>query len=208
MEQIRKDAEAQRRRRRGDKPAQPRPKPRAAAIEGARKAKRAAWEIAEDNARGANRERRHTSDGDAPVTRRPRRRRAESEPAREAAAGPGHAAMGSDHAAVDANRARAAMLKRLGILRELVWRQFRRAPLKAIDRALRIEEREAALLGLDFPRRHQVVNYDAEKIPIAALREHLWRAQPQPPPAPVLAAEAERDEASARPADGGAPPRE
>jgi hypothetical protein len=89
----------------------------------------------------------------------------------------------------DAQRSRAQMLRRLAALRELVWRQFKHAPLKAIDRALKIEEREAALLGLDFPRRHQVVNYDASgKISVAALREHLWRAHPeaQPAPAPLL----------------------
>ena len=89
----------------------------------------------------------------------------------------------------DAQRSRAQMLRRLATLRELVWRQFKHAPLKAIDRALKIEEREAALLGLDFPRRHQVVNYDASgKISVAGLREHLWRAHPeaQPAPAPLL----------------------
>jgi hypothetical protein len=107
------------------------------------------------------------------------KRRAGSSPAKTAR---GRAA----DATADAGRARTQMLQRLAQLRELVWRQFRHAPLKAIDRALKIEEREAALLGLDFLRRHQVVTCDAvEKIPIAALRERLFRALLDAPSAPA-----------------------
>ncbi|GEM_PF-4710766 len=75
----------------------------------------------------------------------------------------------------DLEQARQAMLRRLGAMRRLLWQHFEREPLKAIDRALKIEEREAALLGLDAPARQQteatLASFD--KLSIVALREYL-----------------------------------
>ena len=69
----------------------------------------------------------------------------------------------------DADQAREAQLARLQALRLLLWNHAGADPIKAAEALIKLEAREARLLGLDMPTKVAVTDPDGDGIP---LRDH------------------------------------
>ena len=57
-------------------------------------------------------------------------------------------------------------LSRLDVMLKSIWPDILKGDLKAIDRALRIEERRSRLLGLDAPLKQELSGPDGEPIKV------------------------------------------
>ena len=88
----------------------------------------------------------------------------------------------------DADQAREAQLARLQALRLLLWNHAGADPIKAAEALIKLEAREARLLGLDMPQKLAIT--DAEGgIPLEYVRKILERLDavdvtPEPVPLP------------------------
>ena len=88
----------------------------------------------------------------------------------------------------DADQAREAQLARLQALRLLLWNHAGADPIKAAEALIKLEAREARLLGLDMPQKLAIT--DAEGgIPLEYVRKILERLDavdvtPEPAPLP------------------------
>ena len=72
----------------------------------------------------------------------------------------------------EADQARAAQLARIQALRLMLWNNSHRDPFKAAEGLIKLEAREARLLGLDMPNKHEIAGADGEQlIPIEVARE-------------------------------------
>jgi hypothetical protein len=79
----------------------------------------------------------------------------------------------------DADQAREAQLARLQALRLLLWNHAGADPIKAAEALIKLEAREARLLGLDMPTKLAVTEPEGNGIPLEAIRlvmERLDRA--------------------------------
>jgi hypothetical protein len=89
----------------------------------------------------------------------------------------------------DADQAREAQLARLQALRLLLWNHAGADPIKAAEALIKLEAREARLLGLDMPQKLAIT--DAEGgIPLEYVRKILERLDavdvtPEPAPLPL-----------------------
>ena len=89
----------------------------------------------------------------------------------------------------DADQAREAQLARLQALRLLLWNHAGADPIKAAEALIKLEAREARLLGLDMPQKLAIT--DAEGgIPLEYVRKILERLDavdvtPEPVPLPL-----------------------
>jgi hypothetical protein len=89
----------------------------------------------------------------------------------------------------DADQAREAQLARLQALRLLLWNHAGVDPIKAAEALIKLEAREARLLGLDMPQKLAIT--DAEGgIPLEYVRKILERLDavdvtPEPAPLPL-----------------------
>jgi hypothetical protein len=70
----------------------------------------------------------------------------------------------------DADQAREAQLARLQALRLLLWNHAGAGPIKAAEALIKLEAREARLLGLDMPQKLAITDPDGG-IPL----ESVWR---------------------------------
>ena len=89
----------------------------------------------------------------------------------------------------DADQAREAQLARLQALRLLLWNHAGADPIKAAEALIKLEAREARLLGLDMPTQVAITNPDAG-IPLEYVRKILERMDAEtvdvtPEPAPL-----------------------
>jgi hypothetical protein len=86
----------------------------------------------------------------------------------------------------EAGQARQAQLARLQAIRMMVWNQASADPIRAAEALIKLEAREARLLGLDMPQRLAITDPDGG-IPLEAVRRlldrmdarvrHRWRLQ-------------------------------
>ena len=88
----------------------------------------------------------------------------------------------------DADQAREAQLARLQALRLLFWNHAGADPIKAAEALIKLEAREARLLGLDMPQKLAITDPDGG-IPLESVRRVLERLDAQtvdvtPEPAP------------------------
>ena len=74
----------------------------------------------------------------------------------------------------DADQAREAQLARLQALRLLLWNHAGADPIKAAEALIKLEAREARLLGLDMPTKLAITDPD-DGIPLEAVRRLLDR---------------------------------
>ena len=91
----------------------------------------------------------------------------------------------------DADQAREAQLARLQALRLLLWNHAGADPIKAAEALIKLEAREARLLGLDMPTKLAITDPDGG-IPLEAVRRLLDRMDavtvditPEPAPLPL-----------------------
>ena len=94
----------------------------------------------------------------------------------------------------EADQAREAQLVRLQAVRMLLWNQASADPIRAAEALIKVEAREARLLGLDMPTKVAITDPD-RGIPLEAIRlvmERLDRANeetvdvtPEPAPLPL-----------------------
>jgi hypothetical protein len=88
----------------------------------------------------------------------------------------------------EADQARQAQLARLQAIRMMVWNQASADPIRAAEALIKLEAREARLLGLDMPQKLAIT--DAEGgIPLEYVRKILERLDavdvtPEPAPLP------------------------
>jgi hypothetical protein len=75
----------------------------------------------------------------------------------------------------DADRAREAQLARLQALRLLLWNHAGADPIKAAEALIKLEAREARLLGLDMPTKVAVTDPDGDGIPLETVRRIMER---------------------------------
>jgi hypothetical protein len=61
----------------------------------------------------------------------------------------------------------------------LLWNHASADPIRAAEAPVKLEAREARLLGLDMPSKFEVTE-EANRIPLAALRELMNRAEREP----------------------------
>src|SRR5712691_10996939 len=64
----------------------------------------------------------------------------------------------------EADQAREAQLARLQALRMLLWNQARADPIRAAEALIKLEAREARLLGLDMPTRIEAAGKDGDAL--------------------------------------------
>jgi hypothetical protein len=90
----------------------------------------------------------------------------------------------------DADQAREAQLARLQALRLLLWNHAGTDPIKAAEALIKLEAREARLLGLDMPQKLAITDPDGG-IPLESVRWMLERLEattvdvtPEPAPLP------------------------
>jgi|SRR6267142_81574 hypothetical protein len=89
----------------------------------------------------------------------------------------------------EADQAREAQLVRLQAVRMLLWNQASADPIRAAEALIKLEAREARLLGLDMPTQVAITDPD-RGIPLEAIRRVLERVDAQtmnvtPEPAPL-----------------------
>jgi hypothetical protein len=91
----------------------------------------------------------------------------------------------------DADQAREAQLARLQALRLQLWNHAGADPIKAAEALIKLEAREARLLGLDMPTKLAITDPD-DGIPLEAVRRLLDRMDavtvditPEPAPLPL-----------------------
>jgi len=70
----------------------------------------------------------------------------------------------------EADQAREAQLARLQALRMLLWNQAVADPIRAAEALIKLEAREARLLGLDMPTKVAVTEPEGNGIPLEAIR--------------------------------------
>ena len=75
----------------------------------------------------------------------------------------------------DADQAREAQLARLQALRLLLWNHAGADPIKAAEALIKLEAREARLLGLDMPTKVAVTDPDGNGIPLETVRRIMER---------------------------------
>ena len=75
----------------------------------------------------------------------------------------------------DADQARDAQLARLQALRLLLWNHAGADPIKAAEALIKLEAREARLLGLDMPTKVAVTDPDGNGIPLETVRRIMER---------------------------------
>jgi hypothetical protein len=90
----------------------------------------------------------------------------------------------------EADQAREAQLARLQALRMLLWNQASADPIRAAEALIKVEAREARLLGLYMPTKVAVTDTDGG-IPLETIRRVMERVDRQmvdvtPVPAPLL----------------------
>ncbi len=90
----------------------------------------------------------------------------------------------------EADQAREAQLARLQAVRMLLWNQASADPIRAAEALIKLEAREARLLGLDMPTKVAVIDPDGG-IPLETIRRVMDRVDRQmmdvtPEPAPPL----------------------
>ncbi len=78
----------------------------------------------------------------------------------------------------EADQAREAQLIRLQAVRMLLWNQASADPIRAAEALIKLEAREARLLGLDMPQRLAITDPDGG-IPLEAVRRVLERLDAQ-----------------------------
>ena len=89
----------------------------------------------------------------------------------------------------EADQARQAQLARLQAIRMMVWNQASADPIRAAEALIKLEAREARLLGLDMPTQVAITDPDGG-IPLEAVRRLLDRMDAvtvniTPEPAPL-----------------------
>jgi len=91
----------------------------------------------------------------------------------------------------EADQAREAQLARLQAVRMLLWNQASADPIRAAEALIKLEAREARLLGLDMPTKVAVTDPDGG-IPLETIRRVMERVDRQraevdvtPEPAPL-----------------------
>ena len=77
----------------------------------------------------------------------------------------------------EADEAREAQLARLQALRLLLWNHAASDPIKAAEALIRLEAREARLLGLDMPTRIEATGRDGAPLTIAVARQIIAEAE-------------------------------
>src|SRR6185437_6282037 len=75
----------------------------------------------------------------------------------------------------EADQAREAQLARLQALRMLLWNQAVADPIRAAEALIKLEAREARLLGLDMPTKLAVTDPDGDGIPLETVRRIMER---------------------------------
>jgi hypothetical protein len=78
----------------------------------------------------------------------------------------------------EADQAREAQVARLQTIRMLLWNHASADPIRAAEALIKLEAREARLLGLDKPSKLEVT--EGNGIPLEALRELMNRAEVEP----------------------------
>ena len=78
----------------------------------------------------------------------------------------------------EADQAREAQLARLQAVRMLLWNQASADPIRAAEALIKLEAREARLLGLDMPQKLAITDPDGG-IPLEAVRRVLERLDAQ-----------------------------
>jgi hypothetical protein len=94
----------------------------------------------------------------------------------------------------EADQAREAQLVRLQAVRMLLWNQASADPIRAAEALIKLEAREARLLGLDMPTKVAITDPDGGT-PLEAVRRVMDRLDrgngetldvtPEPPPLPL-----------------------
>jgi hypothetical protein len=79
----------------------------------------------------------------------------------------------------EADQARQAQLARLQTIRMLLWNHASADPIRAAEALIKLEAREARLLGLDMPSKLEVTE-EGNGIPLEALRALMNRADVEP----------------------------
>jgi hypothetical protein len=77
----------------------------------------------------------------------------------------------------EADEAREAQLARLQALRLLLWNHAGSDPIKAAEALIRLEAREARLLGLDMPTKIEASGKDGAPLTIAVARQIIAAAE-------------------------------
>ena len=95
----------------------------------------------------------------------------------------------------EADQAREAQLVRLQAVRMLLWNQASADPIRAAEALIKVEAREARLLGLDMPTKIAMTDPDGG-IPLETIRRVMERvdranektvdATPEPPSLPSI----------------------
>ena len=75
----------------------------------------------------------------------------------------------------EADQAREAQLARLQAVRMLLWNQASADPIRAAEALIKLEAREARLLGLDMPTKVAVTDPDGDGIPLETIRRVMER---------------------------------
>ena len=78
----------------------------------------------------------------------------------------------------EADQAREAQLARLQAVRMLLWNQASADPIRAAEALIKLEAREARLLGLDMPTKVAVTDPDGG-IPLETIRRVIERVDRQ-----------------------------
>ena len=78
----------------------------------------------------------------------------------------------------EADQAREAQVVRLQAVRMLLWNQASADPIRAAEALIKLEAREARLLGLDMPTRVAVTDPD-RGIPLETIRRVMERVDRQ-----------------------------
>jgi hypothetical protein len=76
----------------------------------------------------------------------------------------------------EADEARAAQLERLQTLRQLLWSRATQDPIRVAEALIKLEAREARLLGLDMPTRIEATGRDGAPLTIAVARQIIAEA--------------------------------
>ena len=75
----------------------------------------------------------------------------------------------------EADQAREAQRARLQAVRMLLWNQASADPIRAAEALIKLEAREARLLGLDMPTKVAVTDPDGNGIPLETVRRIMER---------------------------------
>jgi hypothetical protein len=75
----------------------------------------------------------------------------------------------------EADQARQAQLARLQTIRMLLWNHASADPIRAAEALIKLEAREARLLGLDMPTQVAVTDFDGNGIPLESIRRVMDR---------------------------------